>query len=146
MDVEGIQLDGNTGRSNRRNPYTDEQVDDKSNKTRSNKKREERTKQMDQHQRNFFQGSSFSAVGFCCTEIPVTMLLEGTREYSMAKPGEREILKGHIVCSSTTLRCNRKPLKGHRLANEIIVKASIDTGTMNGIRNVPRLCLEEIKW
>ena len=42
--------------------------------------------------RGFLQGDSYSPVGFCLTEIPIAMLLEGTEGYRMGLPGNREVI------------------------------------------------------
>ena len=57
--------------------------------------------------RGFLQGDSYSPVGFCLTEVPVAMLMEETDGYMMGQPGDHQKLE---------------------IANEMIVKASMDTG------------------
>ena len=37
---------------------------------------------------SFLQGDSYSPVGYCLTEIPITMLLEETKGYGMGPPRE----------------------------------------------------------
>ena len=41
--------------------------------------------------RDFLQGETYSPVGFCCTRIPVMMLLEESDGYKMGPPGKTEI-------------------------------------------------------
>ena len=47
--------------------------------------------------RGFLQGDSYSPVGFCLTEIPIAMLLEGTEGYRMGPPGNREVIRTHSL-------------------------------------------------
>ena len=47
--------------------------------------------------RGFLQGDSYSPVGFCLTEIPTAMLLEGTEGYRMGPPGNREVIRTHSL-------------------------------------------------
>ena len=41
--------------------------------------------------KRFLQGDKYSPVGFLCTEIPATMLLEESDGYPMGSPSKREI-------------------------------------------------------
>ena len=45
--------------------------------------------------RGFLQGDSFSPVGFCLTEVPVAMLMEGCDGYKMGKGGDRVVKRTH---------------------------------------------------
>ena len=45
--------------------------------------------------RCFLQGDSFSPVGFCLTEVPVSMLVEGSDGYKMGKGGVRVVKRTH---------------------------------------------------
>ena len=47
--------------------------------------------------REFLQGDSYSPVGFCLTEIPIALLLEGTEGYRMDPPGNREVIRTHSI-------------------------------------------------
>ena len=41
--------------------------------------------------RGFLQGDSWSPVGFCLTEVPLSMMLEKTKGYMMGEPGQRDV-------------------------------------------------------
>ena len=45
--------------------------------------------------RGFLQGYSFSPVGFCLTEVPVAMLVEGSYGYKMGKGGDSVVKRAH---------------------------------------------------
>ena len=47
--------------------------------------------------KGFLQGDSYSPVGFCLSEIPVTMLLMDTAGYRMGQPGMRECSRTHSL-------------------------------------------------
>ena len=47
--------------------------------------------------RGFLQGDSFSPVGFCLTEIPVSMLIQETEGYRMGPPGDRTLKRTHSL-------------------------------------------------
>ena len=40
--------------------------------------------------KGFLQGDSYFPVGFCLTEVPITMMLEETDGYKMGQPGPEE--------------------------------------------------------
>ena len=47
--------------------------------------------------RGFLQGDSYSPVGFCCTEIPIMMMIEEMNGYKMGRPGERDTKCTHSL-------------------------------------------------
>ena len=47
--------------------------------------------------RGFLQGDSYSAVGFCISEIPVCILLQHSRGYRMGEPGNRIVKRTHSL-------------------------------------------------
>ena len=47
--------------------------------------------------RGFLQGDSFSPVGFCLTEVPVSMLIEQSDGYMMGPPGNRNLKRTHSL-------------------------------------------------
>ena len=83
--------------------------------------------------KGFLQGDSFSPVGFCITEVPIGMLLQETDGYMMGPPGERNLKRTHslFIDDLKVYQQNHKKLE---IANEMIVKASSDTGACYGVK------------
>ena len=83
--------------------------------------------------RGFLQGDSFSPVGFCLTEVPVAMLMEGSDGYKMGKGGERRVKRTHSLFIDD-LKIYQETHQKLQIVNEMIVKASMDTGACYGVR------------
>lgn len=83
--------------------------------------------------RGFLQGDSFSPVGFCLTEVPIAMLLEDSEGYLMGPPGSRLLKKTHslFIDDLKIYQHNHEKLK---VVNDMIVKASLDTGACYGVK------------
>ena len=79
----------------------------------------------------FFQGDSYSPVGFCLTEVPVCRLIESTRGYRMGKSGERRLKRIHSLFIDD-LKVYQENHKRLEVVNEMIVQASHDTGACYG--------------
>ena len=47
--------------------------------------------------KGFLQGDSYSAVRFCLTEVPFTVLLDETEGYRLGQPGRRCIKRTHSL-------------------------------------------------
>ena len=47
--------------------------------------------------RGFLQGDSYSAVGFCLSEVPVCIFLADSKVCCMGPPNEREVKKTHSL-------------------------------------------------
>ena len=77
----------------------------------------------------FLQGDSYSPVGFFLTEVPVTMLMEETTEYRMGPSRERLTKRTHSLFIDD-LKTYQEGHKQMEVANEIIMKASDDTGAV----------------
>ena len=52
--------------------------------------------------KGFLQGDSYSPVGFCPTEIPISMLIEETDGYTMGQRDKKRELKEHTAYLLTT--------------------------------------------
>jgi hypothetical protein len=83
--------------------------------------------------RGFLQGDSFSPVGFCLTEIPVSMLIQQTDGYKMGAPGERNVKRTHslFIDDLKVYQTNHARLE---MVNNMIVQASTDTGACYGVK------------
>ena len=94
--------------------------------------------------RGFLQGDSYSPVGFCLTEIPIAMSLEGTEGYRMGPPGNREVIRTHIlfIDDLKVYQVNHAKLE---VANETIVQASLDTGACYGVKKCAEIVFKRGK-
>ena len=94
--------------------------------------------------RGFLQGDSYSSVGFCPTEIPIAVLLEGTEGYRMGPPGNREVIRTHslFIYDLEVYQENHARLE---VANETIVQASLDTGACYGVKKCPEMVFKRDK-
>ena len=83
--------------------------------------------------KGFLQGDSYSPVGFCLTEVPIAMMLEETDGYKMGQPGERDLTRTHsfFIDDLKVYQENQQKLE---IVNEMIVKASMDTGACYGVK------------
>ena len=83
--------------------------------------------------RGFLQGDSYSPVGFCLTEVPVAMLMEETDGYMMGPTRDRQVKRTHslFIDDLKTYQENHQKLE---IVNEMIVKASMDTGACYGVK------------
>ena len=80
----------------------------------------------------FLQGDSYSPVGFCITEIPVSIILQHSRGYRMGEPGNRVVKRTHSLFVDD-LKVYQESHKALKIVNEIIVQASHDTGACYGV-------------
>jgi len=94
--------------------------------------------------RGFLQGDSFSPVGFCLTEVPVTMLLEESDGYRMGPPGDRNLKRTHSLFIDD-LKVYQQSHEKLKETNETIVKASLDTGACYGVKKCAEIVFERGK-
>ena len=94
--------------------------------------------------KGFLQGDSYSPVGFCLTEVPITMMLEETDGYKMGKAGQRETKRTHSLFIDDLKVYQRNHAK-LEIANEIIVKASMDTGACYGVKKCAEVIFKDGK-
>ena len=94
--------------------------------------------------RGFLQGDSYSPVGFCLTEIPIAMLLEGTEGYRMGPPGNREVIRTHSLFIDD-LKVYQENHARLEVANETIVLASLDTGACYGVKKCAEIVFKRGK-
>ena len=72
-------------------------------------------------------GKEVKAVGFCLTEIPVTMRIEQSDGCMMGQPGNRNLKRTHSL-SMDHLKVYQQNHEKMKMVNETIVKTSQDTG------------------
>ena len=77
--------------------------------------------------KGFLQGDSYSPVGFCITEAPVAMLIEESDGYKMGQKGEKRMKRMHSLFVDD-LKIYQESHQKLEIVNEMIVKASMDTG------------------
>ena len=94
--------------------------------------------------KGFLQGDSYSPVGFCLTEVPVSMLLEETDGYKMGQKDEERVKRTHslFIDDLKTYQENQQKLE---IANETIVKASMDTGACYGVKKCAEIVFKKGK-
>ena len=77
--------------------------------------------------KGFLQGDSYSLVGFCLTEVPISMLIEETEGYTMGRRDEERVKRTHSLFIDD-LKIYQVSHRKLEVVNEMIVKASMDTG------------------
>ena len=83
--------------------------------------------------RGFLQGDSFSPVGFCLTEVPISMLIQESEGYRMGPPGDRNLRRTHSLFIDD-LKIYQQNHAKLQLVNDTIVQASLDTGACYGVK------------
>ena len=83
--------------------------------------------------KDFLQGDSYLPVGFCLTEVPIAMLLDETEGYKLGQSGRRCIKRTYILFIDD-LKVYQENHQKLEIANETIVKVSMDTGACYGVR------------
>ena len=76
--------------------------------------------------KGFLQSDSYASVGFCPTEVPITILLGITNSYKMGEPGQWNRKRMHILFVDG-LNVYQESHQKLEIVNKIIVKASMET-------------------
>ena len=94
--------------------------------------------------KGFLQGDSYAPVGFCLNEVPVFMLLEETDGCKMGQKDEERMKRTHslFIDDLKTYQENQQKLE---IANETIVKASMDTGACYGVKKCAEIVFKKGK-
>ena len=94
--------------------------------------------------KGFLQGDSYAPVRFCLTEVTVSMLLEETDGYKMGQKDEERVERTHslFLDDLKTYQENQQKLE---IANEMIVKASMDTGACYGVKKCAEIVFKKGK-
>lgn len=72
------------------------------------------------------------------------MLSDETDSYRMGKPGKRDVKRTHSLFIDD-LKVSQESHKKLEVANEVIVKASIDTGACYGVKKCAEVIFENGK-
>ena len=73
------------------------------------------------------QGVSYSPIGVCLTEVPISMLIEETDGYMIGQR-DKERVKRTYSQFIDDLKIYQESHQKFEVVNEMIVKASMDTG------------------
>ena len=87
----------------------------------------------------FLPGDSYSQVGFCLSEVPVSKFFQEKKGYRMGQPGKREV-KGRHSLFIDDLKVYQESHKILKDVKETIVQESHDTGACYGVE----ICAEII--
>ena len=77
--------------------------------------------------KGFLQGDNYSLVGFCLTEVPISMLIEETDGYTMGQRDKERVKRKHSLFIDD-LKIYQENHRKLEVMNEIILLASMDTG------------------
>ena len=94
--------------------------------------------------KGLLQGDSYSPVGFCLTEMPNVMLLDETEGYKLCQLGRRCIKRKHSLFIDD-LKVYYENHQRLEIANETIVKASMDTGACYGVKKCAEIVFRKGK-
>ena len=90
------------------------------------------------------QGDSYSPVGFCLTEVPIAILLNETEGYNLGQPGRRCIKRTHNLFIDD-LKLYQENHQKLEITNEMIVKASMDTGACYVVKKCAEIIFRKEK-
>ena len=90
------------------------------------------------------QGDSYLPVGFCLTEVPIAMLLDESEGYKLGQPGRECIKRTHSLFIDDLMVYQENHHK-MEIANEMIVKVSMDTGVCYGVKKCAEIVIKEGK-
>ena len=99
---------------------------------------------MDQDIKRLFQGDSYLPVGFYLTEVPIAMLLDETEGYKLGQPGRKSIKRTHSMFIDDLQVYKENHQKLH-IANEMLVKASMDTRACYGVKKYAEIVFRKGK-
>ena len=81
--------------------------------------------------KGFLQGESYSPVGFCQTEVPISMLIKVSDGYTMGQRDKERVKRTHSLFTDD-LKTYQESHRKLEVVNEMIVKGSMDTGACYG--------------
>ena len=94
--------------------------------------------------KGFLQGDNYSLVGFCLTEVPISMLIEETDGYTMGRRDEERVKRTHSLFIDD-LKIYQESHRKLEFLNEMIVKASMDTGACYGVKKCAEIVFRKGK-
>ena len=83
--------------------------------------------------KGFLQGVSYSPIGVCLTEVPISMLIEETDGYMIGQRDKERVKRTHSQFIDD-LKIYQESHQKFEVVNEMIVKASMDTGACQGVK------------
>ena len=94
--------------------------------------------------KGFLQGDSYSPMGFRLTEVTIAMLMDETEGYKLDQPGRRCIKRTRslFIDDIKVFQKNHQILE---IANEMFVKASMDTGACCGLKKCAEIVFRKGK-
>ena len=93
--------------------------------------------------KGFLQRDSYSPVEFCLTKVPIAMLLDETEGYNLGQPGRRCMRTHSLFIDDLNLyQENHQKVE---IANETIVKASMDKGACYGVKKCAEIVFRKEK-
>ena len=101
----------------------------------------------------FLEGDNYSPVGFCLTEVPNSMLIEEADGYTMRQRDEERVKRTHSLFDD--LKIYQESHQKLESLNEMIVKASMDTGACCEVKKCAEIvfrkgkileCLEKVMF
>ena len=89
------------------------------------------------------QGDSYSLTGFCLTEVPISMLIEET-DYTVGQRDKERVKIAHSLFIDN-LKIYQESHQKLEVVNEIIVKASRDTGACYRVKKCAEIVFRKCK-
>ena len=83
--------------------------------------------------KDFWQGDSYSPVGFCLTEVHVSVLIEEADGHTIGRTGEEKVKRTHSLFMDN-LQIYQESHENFEVVNEMIMKASMNTGACYGVK------------
>ena len=90
------------------------------------------------------QGDSYSPVGFCLTEVPISMLIKETDWYTVGRRDEERVKRTHSLFIDD-LKIYQECYRKLEVVNEMIVKASMDTAACYGVKKCAEIVFRNSK-
>ena len=94
--------------------------------------------------KGFLQRDSYFLVGFCLTEITISMLIEETDGYTMGRRDEERVKRKRSLFIDD-LKIYQESHRKLEVVNEMIVRASMATGVCYGVKNCVEVVLTKGK-
>ena len=94
--------------------------------------------------KGFLQGESYSPVGFCLTEVTISILIQEADGYTMVQRDKERIKRTHSLFISD-LKIYQDSHPTLEVMNEMIVKTSMDTGACYRVKKCSEIVFKKVK-
>ena len=94
--------------------------------------------------KRFLQGDSYSSVGFCLTEVLISILIQETHGYTMGQK-DKDRVKRTPSLFIGNLKIYQESHRNLEVVNEMIVKGSMDTGACYGVNKCAEIVFRKNK-